>query len=506
MRLNSLFFWFFFLLPTIIFSQNDSLSNVFANKPKSNSAIDSLKTSWLFNLSKNSFTKNSAVVTVKDASFYLKELNQLNLSVPIIVNDRVLYFINHFLNEQHSATNFTVSLSEKYSAVYNKSLKKKNIPTELRYLVPTLSSNNNLFVHASGSVGAWQMLYPQARMYKLNVSSLIDERRDINKSSVAAAAYLSDLYELYNDWPMAVTAFACSPTLLNKAIRRSGGEMKIEKIYDYLPKDIRDTYYAFMAYLYIHNYKDDCKIRNIQIDIPIKSDSIIVDRNISLLAISSKLKIPLKQLQFLNPIFRTDIVPKQNVLYLPIGTLADFVSQKDSIFYYQDTILYKPITYKFESTVITNSSKDNTTKEATDASKSKVIYKVKSGDNLGYIATIYNVKVSDIQKWNNINGTKINVGQNLTIFISSSKVNSYKNINEMSSFQKEKVIEKNTFTEEDNDTLPDESKWHIYIVKPGDNLFNIAKKYPGISADKIMENNSITEDIQPGQKLKIKLK
>jgi membrane-bound lytic murein transglycosylase D len=168
--------------------------------------------------------------------------------------------------------------------------------------------------------------------------------------------------------------------------------------------------------------------------------------------------------------------------------------------------LYRPISFTFENNIANNNTKVTTTNEVPDASKNKTIYKVKSGDNLGYIATLYNVKVSDIQKWNNINGTKINVGQNLIIYVSASKANAYKNINVMSSFQKEKIIEKNTLTEEEIDTLPDEKKWHIYIVKSGDNLFNIAKKYPGVSADKIMENNSITEEIQPGQKLKIKLK
>jgi membrane-bound lytic murein transglycosylase D len=475
-------------------------------KTKSDVSIDSLKTSWIFNLNKNSNIKSVSTVTIKDASFYLKALTQLNLNVPIVANDRVLFFINLFLNEQHNATNFTVNLSDKYSTVYNKYLKRKNIPSELMYLAPTLSSNNNLFIYSSGTVGTWQLLYPQARLYKLNVSSLIDERRDIDKSSIAAAAYLKDLYDMYNDWPMAITAFACSPALLNKAIRRSGGEMKLEKIYNYLPKDIRDTYYAFMAYIYIHNYKEDCKIKSQQIDLPIKSDSITTERNISLAAVSTQLKISLKQLHFLNPIYRTDIVPKQNILYLPSGMLANFIHKKDSIYYYHDSILYRPISFTFENNIANNNTKVTTTNEVPDASKNKTIYKVKSGDNLGYIATLYNVKVSDIQKWNNINGTKINVGQNLIIYVSASKANAYKNINVMSSFQKEKIIEKNTLTEEEIDTLPDEKKWHIYIVKSGDNLFNIAKKYPGVSADKIMENNSITEEIQPGQKLKIKLK
>lgn len=305
---------------------------------------------------------------------------------------------------------------------------------------------------------------------------------------------------------MAITAYSCSPAILNKAIRRSGGKMNLENMYSYLPPDSRDTYYAFMASLYVHNYKEECKMKNIKIEFPAKTDSLITERNLSLKAIAIKMNIPLNKLQFLNPTYRADIIPTQHILYLPLGTISFFNSIKDSIYVYQDSTLYKPISTVIENNNKLNSANENLKSTSSVGSEEKVYYKVKSGDNLGYIATLYNIKVSDIQRWNNISGTRINVGQSLVVYVPKAKADTYKHVNEMSTYQKDKIIEKNTSSEEEIEILPDESKWHIYIVKSGDNLFNIAKKYPGVSAEKIMEINNITEDIQPGQKLKIKRK
>ncbi|NUM51541.1 MAG: LysM peptidoglycan-binding domain-containing protein [Flavobacteriales bacterium] len=490
-----------------LFSQKDSISDnkneTFSNRTIA--SLDSIKKNWLY-LSNNVSANYNPNVVIKSSAYYLHHLNQLNLPFPLIVNDRVLYFINLLVNENHSTTSYIVELGEKYAGTLEKTLKKKNLPLELKYLPTVLSSNNNLFVSASGSVGLWQLLYPQARLYKLNVSSIIDERKDIKKSTEAATAYLKDLYELYNDWPMAITAYSCSPAILNKAIRRSGGKMNLENMYSYLPPDSRDTYYAFMASLYVHNYKEECKMKNIKIEFPAKTDSLITERNLSLKAIAIKMNIPLNKLQFLNPTYRADIIPTQHILYLPLGTISFFNSIKDSIYVYQDSTLYKPISTVIENNNKLNSANENLKSTSSVGSEEKVYYKVKSGDNLGYIATLYNIKVSDIQRWNNISGTRINVGQSLVVYVPKAKADTYKHVNEMSTYQKDKIIEKNTSSEEEIEILPDESKWHIYIVKSGDNLFNIAKKYPGVSAEKIMEINNITEDIQPGQKLKIKRK
>lgn len=491
-----------------LFSQNDSISDNNKNQTFSNrtiASIDSLKKNWLY-LSSNVSANYSPNVVIKSSAYYLHHLNQQNLSFPLIVNDRALYFINLLVNENHSTTNYIVELGEKYAGTIEKVLKKKNLPLELKYLPAVLSSNNNLFVSSSGSVGLWQLLYPQARLYKLNVSSLIDERKDIKKSTEAATTYLKDLYELYNDWSMAITAYSCSPAILNKAIRRAGGEMNLEKIYSYLPPDSRDTYYAFMASLFVHNYREECKFKNIKIEIPAKTDSLVTERNLSLKAIAIKMNIPLNKLQFLNPTYRADMVPAQHTLYLPLGTISFFNSIKDSIYLYQDSTLYKPTPVAVENINNSVPVNENTKSSTLANSEEKVYYKVKSGDNLGYIATLYNVKVSDIQRWNNISGTRINVGQSLVVYVPKAKADTYKHVNEMSTYQREKIIEKNTSSEEEIEILPDESKWHIYIVKSGDNLYNIAKKYPGVSADNIMEINNITEDIQPGQKLKIKRK
>lgn len=92
------------------------------------------------------------------------------------------------------------------------------------------------------------------KIYGLQVTSLIDERRDPIKSTRAAARYLKDLYDIYHDWNLVLAAYNCGPGTINKAIRRSGGEKDFWKLYNYLPQETRGYVPAFIAANYIMTY------------------------------------------------------------------------------------------------------------------------------------------------------------------------------------------------------------------------------------------------------------
>jgi membrane-bound lytic murein transglycosylase D len=116
--------------------------------------------------------------------------------------------------------------------------------------------------------------------------------------------------------------------------------------------------------------------------------------------------------------------------------------------------------------------------------RDKIIYKVKSGDVLGSIASRYNVKVTDLRTWNRINGNLIRVGQNLTIYVKSQYNASNSSIAQAP----------------DKPAPVPESR--IHLVQPGDTLWKISRQYEGLSIEKLKElNNLKTNDIKPGQKL-----
>ena len=153
---------------------------------------------------------------------------------------------------------------------------------------------------------------------------------------------------------------------------------------------------------------------------------------------------------------------------------------KDSIYFYQDSILLKPKS-KEPAIVI---PKDGEPYE----------YTVRSGDVLGLIADRHNVKVSQIQAWNNLSGTRINIGQKLMIYgkKSSNKTQKQKPKNKVE--PKETTKPNLTFNS---------GKYSNYTVKSGDNLWLIAKKYSGVSAQNIMDFNGIDGNLDVGQVLKI---
>ena len=140
--------------------------------------------------------------------------------------------------------------------------------------------------------------------------------------------------------------------------------------------------------------------------------------------------------------------------------------------------------------------------------RDKLIYTVKSGDNLGYISSWYNVKASDIRYWNNVRGNMIRVGQKLNIYVPKGKTSKYTDINKLSFEQKQKRIGKTTSRPEEIKSKPLDKSYVYYKVRYGDTLWEIAKKYAGVSENDIMKLNNITNgrSLKAGQYIKIKPK
>jgi membrane-bound lytic murein transglycosylase D len=139
----------------------------------------------------------------------------------------------------------------------------------------------------------------------------------------------------------------------------------------------------------------------------------------------------------------------------------------------------------------------------------KYFYTVRSGDNLGLISMWYNVRLSDIRYWNNIRSNVIRSGQKLVIYVPNSQASKYKDINSLSYTEKQKRIGKSSSVQEPSEPEPvvrvSSSEFVYYTVKNGDSLWQIAKKFPGVSDSDIAKLNNLknSESIKPGQVLKI---
>ncbi len=121
-----------------------------------------------------------------------------------------------------------------------------------------------------------------------------------------------------------------------------------------------------------------------------------------------------------------------------------------------------------------------------------VTYKVRSGDVLGLIAQRNGVKVSSIKKWNKLSSDRINIGQELVLYVPKNKK---VDLPEEKAENKIEVVNK--------EPKPGKGTYTTYIVKDGESLWLIARKFPGVSSENIMEWNGVSDKIKPGQKLKI---
>jgi membrane-bound lytic murein transglycosylase D len=227
--------------------------------------------------------------------------------------------------------------------------------------------------------------------------------------------------------------------------------------------------------------------------------------------VSRVLNIPMQLLRDMNPQYKKDIIPgreKPYALKLPVEYSTRFIEYSDSIFAYRDSVY-------FNKENITKSPVSYTASSYSPAPPSpnmtKLYYTVKSGDNLGFISEWYNVRLSDLKYWNNIYGTVIRTGQKLVIYVPKDKIEQFQDINVLSFEEKQKMIGKETITPENltlQTTGQDTGEFIYYLVKPGETLWDIAKKFPGVTDSELMQLNGISDagKIQPGQIIKVQKK
>ena len=436
-------------------------------------------------------------------SVYLKRISNMSSAIPLSYNKIVRNFIHVYTRDRRERVEVMLGLADYYFPAFERVFDQYNLPLELKYLAIIESALNPRAVSRAGATGLWQFMYSTARVYGLTINSFVDQRRDPVKATYAAAKYLKDLYEIFGEWDLALAAYNCGPRNVSKAIYRAGGRRNFWDIYYYLPYETRGYFPAFVAAMYVMNHNEDHNLHARSIDIPYATDTVHINQKLHLRQISEVLNLPLKQIQDLNPQYRKDIVPASGQsfsLELPLDKIESFIRLQDSIYAYKDSAF-------FRQQIVRNPGRSRFVPQ-TPSGKEKVYYKVKPGDNLGYIAEWYNVRASDLRHWNNIRGNLIRAGQTLVVYVPEDKVSYYKKVNSMSFDEKQKRIGQ-PFSRKQTTQKPEKNDHYIYYkVKYGDTLWDIARKYPGVSQKDIIRLNDLpnAREIQVGQVLKIKKK
>jgi peptidoglycan lytic transglycosylase D len=166
------------------------------------------------------------------------------------INSYVAGFITNYYKDNTKHFQIIQSRSEPYFTLIDKVFQQYGIPKEMRYLAVIESGLNTNAVSRVGAVGAWQFMAGTARLLGLHVSRSHDDRRNLYKSTTAAAKYLSQLHSMLNDWLLVVAAYDCGPGGVLRAIKQSGST-NFFQLQDYLPSESKGHVLKFLATAYI---------------------------------------------------------------------------------------------------------------------------------------------------------------------------------------------------------------------------------------------------------------
>ncbi|MBK3331548.1 LysM peptidoglycan-binding domain-containing protein [Persephonella atlantica] len=467
---------------------------------------------------------------LNDSSFFDSKID-ISIKIDLVEKSMIQNRIRIFKKRGLKKISYYLDRGKRYIPLIKEIFDRYSIPDEFIFL-PIIESHFNIRAKSpAGAAGLWQFMPQTARMYGLTINKWIDERYDVEKSTIAAALYLKDLYGIFEDWTLALASYNTGEGVIIRKINKYGG-LNFWDIDEYLSKETRNYVPNFLATVSIVRellQKEHFDYKHMEFDI------LRVNKPVSLRYIASLIGYPVHLLREMNPHLKKGITPpyegEYNV-YIPKGyretlevalekaplerypALKEYTVKKgDSLGKiakkFGITVSYLKKINDIQNTVIMAGSVIKVPSYITaypdyydsiiDLSEDiiytpkGIIYKVKKGDTLGKIAKKFRVSISAIKRWNRIKGF-IYPNQRIIIY----KRVKYRNTGESVvikrniSYLKRKVKKrKPTF------------RYIFYRVKKGDSLLKIAKKY-GVSVGQIKQWNRLKGNvIRVGQKITI---
>lgn len=466
-------------------------------------------------------------------SIYVQRIEELNrnTTIELVYNKHVKSFIDVYAVQKRDKTERILGLADVYFPLFEQTLDKYNMPLELKYLAVVESALNPRAGSWAGAKGLWQFMYATGKTYKLNVTTLVDDRYDPLKSTEAACQHLNDLYNMFGDWFLALAAYNSGAGNVKKAIRRAGGIKNYWAIWPYLPRETRGYVPAFIAVNYVMNYPAEHNICPLDPGI-IKSgtDTVMVHDVLHFDQLHEMLGIPMEDIKFFNPQYTKSIIPatakKPLVLQIPEKYVGEYISHEKELY-----------AFKTKSGIDKEKLQEQM-KQISDRS----VHVVKKGETLSAIAKKYHVGVKQLRSWNNLKSDNLRIGQKLIVYSSGAPMAQVGNTKpvERSTTQTTHVVKQGETLGKIAATykcsVTDLKKWNnlqsntikvgqklkvyppenqsttsqpktsgntVYTVKSGDNLTKIAKKY-NVTVDYIKKKNNLTSnELKVGQKLKL---
>lgn len=460
--------FFFFSIPLLKAKQDNTFPDSLINKLQANQVIHIPEVPYPRDTTFVPEVNDGPLMSFQNV-VYKRRLDSIKTEIPMDYNEYVQSYIDIYTAPRRKPQIAKMlGLSKYYFPIYEKAFRESGIPEEIKYLSIVESALNPHAVSRVGATGPWQFMFTTAKGYGLDMNNFVDERKDPIQASYAAAAYLKDAYNEFGDWLLAIASYNCGKGNVLRAMNRSGAN-DFWGIRAYLPAETRGYVPAFIGVTYIMNYYKNHEIVPVDADFPIVTDTIMVDRFVSLDQVAKALDLNSTELLALNPAYKKHIVNGTNEiprrLIIPLTAREHFSALYETLNNLENTGSQKIIAANFDA--------DQTPKSATSSTS----HKVRSGESLSTIADKYNIEVQDLKVWNHLRSMRIVPGQRL-------KINS---------------------AARPETASPAKAKTYItYKVRKGDTLSTIAEKFDGATIQKIkVANNLKGSAITPGMLLKI---
>jgi len=505
--MNRIFLLFSFLLsPFFVFSQEqepvDSLEFQSEEMFQENmlKEMDALLDLWYIKKQVSSINagmlSDSSEEDCLIDSVVITRLQNLHTVIPLVYNREIRNKIELYVCKRQRTSSVILGLSQYYYPWMREIFNRYDVPEELIYLTIVESALNPNAVSRAGATGIWQFMYATGKAYQLEVNTFVDDRRDPFKATDAAARHLLDLYNIFNDWGLAISAYNCGAGGVRKAIARSGGKTDFWGVKPFLPKETQNYFPYYAAALYLANYHHEHGIPFAELTIPFAVDTIMIKKELHLQQVAEVLEVDLEELKLLNPQYKRLVIPAYSDPYplrLKNADIVRFIELEDSIYAYKYHEFFIPMkVYEGLFTGIPVSTSDY----------NKVYHTVKSGETLATIAGKYGLSVYEIKKMNNLSSNAVKSKQKLLVGYEYSKKD-----NVAPAAQPKDAAPATNQTVVKNTTSAVNqagSSSVVYVVKTGDTLSSIAAKY-GTTARKIADYNNLKNinALSIGQKLKI---
>ena len=433
--------------------------------------------------------------THKEYCQRLMKMNQYSL-IPFDCHPSVIQAIEDFGGRRRNTIRIALGRSKLYFDLFEATLDKYDLPIELKYLAVIESMLIPKAKSRAGALGLWQFMYGTGKMFGLVENSFIDERMDPVKATDAAARYLKKLYEIYNDWNLALAAYNAGPGNVNKAIRRADGKTTYWEVRQFLPRETQDYVPRFMAFAYLMEHHQLHNIIPAEVSISYYDiDTVCLRKGVQMQRIEALVGIGVEDIKYLNPIYKTTYIPQTNppqCLTLPLEKISLFIEYEEDIYRSNEMFLNQSAALLDSADLVNNGEIQY---------ENKIRYhKVKKGETLTTIAKKYGTTKSAIMKMNGMSSERLSSGATIKIdYISVPVQISDIQIGESTIPVFDSILVDTT----GQDSIAIIIKPIRYHVKAGETLYNIAQVHR-VSQDDIMKwNNMTSPKIYIGQVLLI---